>query len=223
MTATTSPLTPPASEKRARGRPARHAMVDPDALLKSARQVFARLGFEATSVREIARDAGVDPALMTHHFGSKTALWIAVVEQIAEQAVPMIDKTAELRHADLTARERVERAIVIFIDRVFSEPDIGLFFSTAATEQGERLSLLIDRLVRPYHDVFVPLLKDAMKSGELARNDPELLYWMLINAISKTVSYSHVLVPFSPLPHRPAAFKRAVLSTALSMLSQEGL
>lgn len=197
-------------------------MVDPDALLKSARQVFARLGFEATSVREIARDAGVDPALMTHHFGSKTALWIAVVEQIAEQAVPMIDKTARLRDADLSPRERVEQAIRIFIDRVFSEPDIGLFFSTAATEQGDRLSFLIERLVRPYHDVLVPLLKAAMTAGELACNDPELLYWMLINAISKTVSYSHVLVPFSSLPQRPAAFKRAVLNTALSLLSAQG-
>lgn len=218
MTSVTAQSIPPASEKRSRGRPARHAMVDPDALLKSARQVFARLGFEATSVREIARDAGVDPALMTHHFGSKTALWIAVVEQIAEQAVPMINTTAKLRDADLTSRERVERAIRIFIDRVFSEPDIGLFFSTAATERGDRLSILIERLVRPYHDVFVPLLVDAMKSGELTRNDPEVLYWMLMNAISKTVSYSHVLVPFSPLPQRPAAFKRAVLNTTLSML-----
>jgi TetR/AcrR family transcriptional regulator len=43
---------------------------------------------------------------------------------------------------------------------------------------------------------------------------------MLVNAISKTVSYSHVLAPFSSLPQRPAAFKRAVLSTALSMLGR---
>jgi TetR/AcrR family transcriptional regulator len=220
MTAFTARATLLASEKRSRGRPARSATVGTDALLKSARQAFARHGFEATSVREIARNAGVDPALMAHHFGSKDALWIAVVEQIAEQAVPMIAATARLRTSGLTARKRVERALAIFIDRVFGEPDIGLFFSTAATEQGDRLNVLTERLVRPYHDVFVPLLVDGIESGELTRNDPEVLYWMLVNAISKTVSYSHVLAPFSSLPQRPAAFKRAVLSTALSMLGQ---
>ncbi|WP_374703689.1 TetR/AcrR family transcriptional regulator [Burkholderia sp. WAC0059] len=195
-------------------------MVDTDALLKSARQVFARRGFDATSVREIARDAGVDPALMAHYFGSKEELWSAVVGQIAEQAAPMIRATAELRRSDLGRRQRVEQALVIFIDRVFNEPDIGLFFSTAAVEHGERLVFLIERLVRPYHDVFLPLLKDAMKSGELASNDPEVVYWMLVNAISKTVSYSHVLAAFSSLPGRPAVFKRTVLASALGMLGQ---
>lgn len=205
-------------ERRSRGRPARSAMVDNDALLKSARQVFARRGFEATSVREIARDASVDPALMTHYFGSKGALWSAVVEQIAEQAQYFIKVTADLRQSELGPLKRVEKALTIFIDRVFKEPDIGLFFSTAALEQGERLTFIVDRLVRPYHNVLAPLLVDAMEAGELARNDPEVVYWMLLNAISKTVSYGHVMAPFSSLPKRPAAFKRAVLASALNML-----
>lgn len=111
------------AEKRSRGRPAGSATVDPDVLLRSARQVFARQGFEATSVREIARDAGVDPSLMAHHFGSKEALWIAVVEQIAHRAVPMIEMTRELCTLRMTARERVERALAILVDRVFDEPD----------------------------------------------------------------------------------------------------
>jgi len=207
-----------AKEKRSRGRPACSAIAGSDALLNSARQAFAKRGFEATSVREIARDSGVDPALISHHFGSKEALWIAVVEQIAQHAAPLIDATGKLRTADLTRRQRVERALAIFIYKVFSDLDIGMFFSTTATEQGDRLDLLTERLLRPYHDVFVPLLVDAIRSGELAPNDPEVLFAMLINAVSKTVSYSHVLSIFSSLPKDPAKFKRAVLVSALSML-----
>jgi TetR/AcrR family transcriptional regulator len=205
-------------EKRSRGRPACSAIAGSDALLKSARRAFAMRGFESTSVREIARDSGVDPALISHHFGSKEALWIAVVEQIAQHAAPMIEATGKLRTADLTNRQRVERALGFFIDKVFSEPDVGLFFSTTATEQGERLDVLMERLLRPYHDVFVPLLVDAIDSGELAPNDPEILFAMLTNAVSKTVSYSHMLSAFSPLPNDPVKFKQTVLATALSML-----
>ncbi|KLU21030.1 TetR family transcriptional regulator [Caballeronia mineralivorans PML1(12)] len=218
MTVSTARPAQAAKEKRSRGRPACSAIAGSDALLKSARQAFAKRGFDATSVREIARDCGVDPALISHHFGSKEALWIAVVEQIAEQTAPMIESTAKLRSSDFSPRKRVERALAIFIDKVFSEPDIGMFFSTAATEQGERLDVLVERLLRPYHDAFVVLLADAMDAGELTRNDPEVLFAMLTNAVGKTVSYSHVLSIFSSLPQHEAKFKRTVLAAALSML-----
>jgi len=217
---TVSPASPAqaAKEKRSRGRPACSAITGSDALLKSARQAFARRGFESTSVREIARDSGVDPALISHHFGSKEALWIAVVDQIAQHAAPMIEATGKLRTADMTNRQRVERALSLFVDKVFSEPDVGMFFSTTATERGERLDVLMERLLRPYHGAFVPLLADAIDSGELPPNDPEVLFAMLTNAVSKTVSYGHLLAIFSPLPKDPVKFKEAVLATALSML-----
>ncbi|MDN5559804.1 MAG: TetR/AcrR family transcriptional regulator, partial [Ruaniaceae bacterium] len=36
----------------------------------AAIDVFGRRGFEAASIREIAREAGVSPALVMHHYGS---------------------------------------------------------------------------------------------------------------------------------------------------------
>ncbi|MDP9651544.1 AcrR family transcriptional regulator [Paraburkholderia caledonica] len=170
-------------------------------------------------MREIARASGVDPALVAHHYGSKEALWIAVVDQIADEAAPMVAKTAALRErSGLGPRARVEGAVSTLIDQVFLTPDVGIFFSTAATETGERLNLLTERVVRPFHDVFVPLLIDAINAGEIPRQDPEILFTMLANGISKTVAYSHVLTPFSSLPRRAEEFKLAVLTTALAML-----
>lgn len=40
----------------------------------AAIDVFGRRGFEAASVREIAREAGVSPALVMHHYGTKENL-----------------------------------------------------------------------------------------------------------------------------------------------------
>ncbi|MFM0054100.1 TetR/AcrR family transcriptional regulator [Paraburkholderia phytofirmans] len=212
--ATTTP-----TPRRSRGRPACSDAGGADALLRSARGAFARSGYEATSVREIARASGVDPALVAHHYGSKEALWIAVVDQIANEAAPMIAKTVALREIPgLGPRARVESAVSILIDQVFLTPDVGMFFSTAATETGERLNLLIERVVRPFHDAFVPLLVDAIDAGEISQQDPDIMFTMLANGISKTVAYSHVLSPFSSLPRRPKEFKRAVLTTALAML-----
>ncbi|ACC74851.1 TetR family transcriptional regulator [Paraburkholderia phymatum] len=205
--------------KRARGRPASSASVGPDLILRNARKTFGKRGFEATSVREIARDSGVDAALVAHHFGSKETLWLAVVEQIAEQMAPMIEATGALQRSRLGARARVESAVVRFIDEVFSDPDVGIFFSTAATEEGERLNVLIERLVRPYHDALVPLFADAARHGEMKIKDASVMFFMLLNAISKTVAYSHLMRAFSSLPEHEKKFKHTVLETALGMLA----
>jgi AcrR family transcriptional regulator len=48
------------------------------AILEAAECRFAEAGY-AASLRSIARDAGVDPALIGHFFGSKAGLFIAAV------------------------------------------------------------------------------------------------------------------------------------------------
>src|SRR5581483_2365423 len=48
-----------------------------DAILDAARRGFASRGYDATTVRAIATEAEVDPALVIHYFGTKEALFVA--------------------------------------------------------------------------------------------------------------------------------------------------
>jgi AcrR family transcriptional regulator len=50
-----------------------------EAILDAARRLFAEAGYEQTSIRAIAADAGVNAALVMHFFGSKEALFQAAV------------------------------------------------------------------------------------------------------------------------------------------------
>lgn len=51
-----------------------------DSIIRAALRVFGERGIDATSLREVARVAGVSPALIVHHFGSKQGLVAAVDE-----------------------------------------------------------------------------------------------------------------------------------------------
>jgi AcrR family transcriptional regulator len=55
-----------------------------DAILTVARRRFATRGYEATSLRGIATEAQVDPALVIHYFGSKEGLFVAAAGLPAE-------------------------------------------------------------------------------------------------------------------------------------------
>ena len=51
-----------------------------EAIADAARQLFAERGFDRTSIRAVAEAAGVDPALVSHFYGSKQQLFVAVTE-----------------------------------------------------------------------------------------------------------------------------------------------
>ncbi|MFJ2672611.1 TetR family transcriptional regulator [Streptomyces sp. NPDC087525] len=76
---------------RRRGRPARQeAGTGPSAqqrILDAARTEFAERGYDKTSIRGIAKAAGVDPALVHHYFGTKDEVFAAAIEVSFEPAL----------------------------------------------------------------------------------------------------------------------------------------
>ncbi|OIJ69177.1 TetR/AcrR family transcriptional regulator [Streptomyces mangrovisoli] len=66
---------------RRRGRPPGAESADTrDRILAAAREEFSERGYEKTSVRGIAKAAGVDSALVHHYFGTKDQVFEAAVE-----------------------------------------------------------------------------------------------------------------------------------------------
>lgn len=54
--------------------------------MQAARRQFAEGGYARTSLRAVALEAGVDPALVVHYFGGKVALFEAAVQLPFEPA-----------------------------------------------------------------------------------------------------------------------------------------
>lgn len=65
------------STARRPGRRPGDAEVTRETILTAARRTFGSTGYERATIRTIAARAGVDPALVYHHFGSKQGLFAA--------------------------------------------------------------------------------------------------------------------------------------------------
>ncbi|WP_240797581.1 TetR family transcriptional regulator [Streptomyces sp. F001] len=76
---------------RRRGRPSRTESADGpatrDRILAAAREEFSERGYEKTSVRGIAKAAGVDSALVHHYFGTKEQVFQEAVETVFAPAL----------------------------------------------------------------------------------------------------------------------------------------
>lgn len=91
------------------------------AILDAARADFAEQGYEGTSLRGVARRAGVDPALVHHYFGGKAALFVAVME------IP-VDPRALMDAIVAGPREEVGAGLVRTFLQVWDSPEGRLRF-----------------------------------------------------------------------------------------------
>ncbi|GAA3802272.1 TetR family transcriptional regulator [Streptomyces coacervatus] len=81
---------------RRRGRRTRTESADTrDRILTVAREEFSERGYEKTSVRGIAKAAGVDSALVHHYFGTKEQVFASAIEVAFAPALNAPEAVAE--------------------------------------------------------------------------------------------------------------------------------
>lgn len=90
-----------------------------DAILDAALALFAECGYDGASVRAIAADAGVDPALIRHFFGDKETLFASTITDRTE----ILEHLAGALNGDT---ERLGRRVTDAYLRLWEEPNTRL-------------------------------------------------------------------------------------------------
>lgn len=171
---------PAKGRKRAPGRPLADAPDQRAAALDAALACFVRQGIGATSLRDIAREAGVTPALLHYYFGDRQQLLDAVV---AERVVP----------AFLSVRERLAQAggdvadiVAAFVhgvtDAIARHPWWPqLWVREVLCEGGALRDLLVQRIAPDIARLLAGRFAAAQAAGRLnADLDPRLLLPTLV-------------------------------------------
>ncbi len=104
-------------------------------ILDAARDRFGAVGFDRATIRSVAESAGVDPALVIHHFGSKRALFVAAHELPLDPAEMLTSVVA----APLAERgEMITRAYLEVLAAPGS-PVLGLLRTAATNDEAARM------------------------------------------------------------------------------------
>lgn len=91
-----------------------------DRILTVARALFAQHGYRGTSVRAITKEAGANLGAVTYHFGTKNALYEAVIDSLVGPLEVRVREAAEVPGAPL---ERIERVLTILVDHLGVHPE----------------------------------------------------------------------------------------------------
>jgi len=118
-------------------------------ILASARELFSTTGYDATSIRAIARGAHVDPGLVLHYFGDKEHLF-------SEAMYFPLDPDDAVARIVPGPRSAIGRRLAAFFISVWDEPEsrdpiIGLLrgATTSPHVAGLLRTLLTERVLGP--------------------------------------------------------------------------
>lgn len=186
------PSGPSASTRsRGRGRPRADSNADTRGqIIAAARQRFSDDGFDGTSLRAVAHDAGVDASLIRHYFGDKSGLLVATMQL----PVNLVELLGSLLQA---GTDRLgERLVTAFLNAWDSHRDVftGLIRTTVASADRSA------PMLRVLRGVVLVALAGAL-GGE---RDRELRASLLISQMIGMASLRYVL-QVEPLARASAA------------------
>jgi TetR/AcrR family transcriptional regulator, regulator of cefoperazone and chloramphenicol sensitivity len=137
-------------------------------LLKAAVRLFADAGLEATSVRELAREARVNIAAVNYYFGSKENLYLEVFR---EQCRKMRQRNRDFEVlvqqggrplTAVEAAEAIRRFIAATMDSLLGSRESERLFGLMLREMSQptaAMEMVLSEIVGPRHRTLVSLIE----------------------------------------------------------------
>ncbi|NPV74204.1 MAG: TetR/AcrR family transcriptional regulator [Pelotomaculum sp.] len=141
------------------------------AILQAAQVVFAEHGYHGTSIKEVARRAGVATGTIYLYLRNKEALFAAVVDEIYET---VISKIAERRKGAFGIREKLKASMEAAIEALGRHRELAkvVLLQTAGSNPafGEQLADLLGRLAELVEED----IREAMEAGLIPPQDSRI-------------------------------------------------
>jgi len=147
-----------------------------EALLTTARRLFAHQGYDATSIREITREAGANLGAVTYHFGSKQALYHAVLEQALE---PFADRIVGAATGPGTPLERVTAVVGEYFDLLAETEDLPFLLIQEMMARREAPTPMTS-VLRRVSGALAELVAEGQADGSIREGEPFLMAMSIV-------------------------------------------
>jgi AcrR family transcriptional regulator len=175
-----------------------------DRVLFAAVELFARQGYDGTSVTQVINQAGVAKGGFYHHFASKEALLYEVYGDLISRQLASMDAIVARK---APPAETLRALILDLVESTAASARQALVFWREQHKLGDERTEQYRKARRRYHDTVARLIRDAQAAGAFAAvASPETVTFTIFGVINEL-----------PLWYRPHGRKRpAQIGTELA-------
>jgi AcrR family transcriptional regulator len=153
-------------------------------IIETAERLFAERGFDGTSVRDIADEAGINVAMISYYFGSKEKLMEALFELRVGSVIIRVESL--IKDESLTPIEKVNMLIDEHIDRVLQKQCFHkVMMGALVTNKNPAILKAANNVKIRNAEVITELIKEGQKKGQFKKKVDVIL---MINTMVGTVS-----------------------------------
>ncbi len=139
-------------------------------IFRAAARVFAKKGFAATKIADIAAEAHLSHGLLYHYYGSKEEVYTALFDEILDKR-PILEASVS---SAPTAIGRIERRVALWLEKSAERPELGVMVTQALVADtlpvGKREIFLA--YARGAYEGLVEDVRQAQLDGDATRAAP---------------------------------------------------
>jgi TetR/AcrR family transcriptional regulator, fatty acid metabolism regulator protein len=182
-------------------------------ILDAAVKVFARQGYDASRVGDVAKEAGVAYGLVYHYFGSKEAV---LEEVFREQWGRLLAAVALAEETGETAPEQLELVVKIVLRAWRDDPDLVRLLVREIT-RSPHISDELDEIGQAFASLQRIVARGQAEGTFRADLDPQIAAWMLYGGLEEILT-GWVLGQLPDTAEAVAAAEREVTATLVGGL-----
>ena len=149
----------------------------------SAQKLFREKGYAATSMRDLAKEVGVEAPSIYNHFNSKHELLKEICFDIAEQFFQAFNEAVENGRSN---RDKLSAAIRAHVQVIYNNTEATtVFFEEWIFLEGSDM-IKFRKLRNSYQQKFRDLIKNGIESKEFAAVDVRLATLTVLAALNAT-------------------------------------
>jgi TetR/AcrR family fatty acid metabolism transcriptional regulator len=154
-----------------------------DAILRAAIRTFARSGFFAAQVADVARTAGVAAGTVYLYFRGKDDLLVSIFERVMSEAIA--EGRAALAGID-DPIERLRRIAHLHLERLSRDRDLAVVFQVELRQTTKFMERFSTTMLREYLGILRDVIAQGQAAGVVrAEVNPTLAAKMLFGALDE--------------------------------------
>lgn len=149
-------------------------------LLAAGERLFAQKGYDATSLDTLAREAGVNKAMVSYHFGGKQGLYNALLLEVLQ---PLVEQVRLLRETPGSAGDRLRGFIRLFGETHARRPFLSSLVLRELLAGGHRLEMSALPQFLAVFGVLSEILQQGVREGSFRPTHPMITHLQLMGSL----------------------------------------